>query len=138
MVSISRSAFTLISKSLSALASECLLWRFWPIMMRGMSMSWIMLEIKSHRTKAGNGSKRKGSGPNVFHPSQATVHVKMSKKKQKGKEEKNKDKIIETLYAELERRDKLIDKLKEENMLLLKTSLKSSERLKELEEKLRK
>ena len=62
----------------------------------------------------------------------------MSKKKQKGKEEKNKDKIIETLYAELERRDKLIDKLKEENMLLLKTSLKSSERLKELEEKLRK
>jgi len=41
---------------------------------------------------------------------------------------KDKDKIIETLYTELERRDKKIKKLKEENMLLLKTALKSADK----------
>lgn len=47
---------------------------------------------------------------------------------------KSKDEIIETLYSELERKDKLISKLKEDNMLLMKTALKASERLKKAED----
>jgi hypothetical protein len=38
-----------------------------------------------------------------------------------------KDRIIETLYSELERKDKLIEKLKEENKVLVKTALKNAE-----------
>ena len=48
---------------------------------------------------------------------------------------KSKDKIIETLYEELEKKDKIIDKLKQENLVLMKTALKASERLKRVEEK---
>jgi hypothetical protein len=48
---------------------------------------------------------------------------------------KSKDKIIETLYEELEKKDKIIDKLKQENIVLMKTALKSSERLKKFEDK---
>jgi len=35
-----------------------------------------------------------------------------------------KDKIIDTLYKELKRKDKIIEKLKEENSILIKTALK--------------
>lgn len=56
----------------------------------------------------------------------------MNKKAKK----QDKDKVIETLYAELERKDKQIEKLKEENHILIKTALKNSERLKEIEDRL--
>jgi hypothetical protein len=39
-----------------------------------------------------------------------------------------KDKIIETLYAELERKDKQIEKLREENKVLVRTALKNAEK----------
>jgi len=39
-----------------------------------------MLEIKSHSTKAGKGSKRTALGAKEFHPSQTTVHKKITKK----------------------------------------------------------
>ena len=48
----------------------------------------------------------------------------------------NESEQIETLYKEIERKDKLIEKLKEENSILMKTALKSEERVKELEERL--
>ncbi len=40
----------------------------------------------------------------------------------------DKDKVIETLYKELERKDKLIERLKEENHILMKTALKNAEK----------
>jgi hypothetical protein len=36
----------------------------------------------------------------------------------------DKDKIIETLYSELTRRDKLIEKLREENSVLMRTAIR--------------
>ena len=50
----------------------------------------------------------------------------------------SKDEIIETLYKEIERKDKIIKKLKEENIVLIKTALKTSERQRKAEEELRK
>ncbi|MBN2367555.1 hypothetical protein JXC34_00940 [Candidatus Woesearchaeota archaeon] len=47
----------------------------------------------------------------------------------------DKDKVIKTLYEELKRKDEQIEKLKEENKLLMKTAMKRAEKLKELEEK---
>ena len=44
-----------------------------------------------------------------------------------------KKKIVKTLYAELEQKNKLIEKLKAENKILIKTALKATERLKKLE-----
>ena len=41
---------------------------------------------------------------------------------------KNKDKIIETLYEELKRKNAQIKKLKQENILLMKTALKRAEK----------
>ena len=49
------------------------------------------------------------------------------------KSEEDKDKVIDTLYSELKRKDELIAKLKEENIVLMKTALKVSE--KKLEKK---
>lgn len=46
--------------------------------------------------------------------------------------------IIETLYNEIERKDKEIDRLREENKLLMKTALKAEERAKQTEEILNK
>jgi hypothetical protein len=43
------------------------------------------------------------------------------------KKSDKKDKVIETLYSELERKDKLIEKLREENNVLMKTALKNAE-----------
>jgi hypothetical protein len=43
---------------------------------------------------------------------------------------------IEALYKEIERKDKQIEKLKEENSIIMKTALKAEERLKEMEKKL--
>ena len=39
-----------------------------------------------------------------------------------------KKKVIDTLYEELKRKDKLIEKLKEDNFILVKTALKASEK----------
>lgn len=39
----------------------------------------------------------------------------------------SKDKIIETLYKELERKDKIIEKLKQDNYILMRTALKNAE-----------
>ena len=50
---------------------------------------------------------------------------------------KDKDKVIRTLYSELERLNDLLEKVKEENKILVKTALKASERQKEIEEKLK-
>jgi hypothetical protein len=50
----------------------------------------------------------------------------------------NSEKVIETLYSELERKDKLIEKLKEENQVLIKTALKAENRLKDLEKSFKK
>jgi hypothetical protein len=50
----------------------------------------------------------------------------------------SKDQVIETLYEELERRDKQIQKLKEENLILVKTALKAAEKQKEAEEMINK
>lgn len=44
-----------------------------------------------------------------------------------------KKKTIKTLYDELKQKDKIIDKLKAENKVLIKTALKATERLKKLE-----
>ncbi len=41
---------------------------------------------------------------------------------------KSKDKIIKELYSEIERKDKQLRKLKEENILLMKTALKAADR----------
>ncbi|MCF7872248.1 hypothetical protein K9L97_04400 [Candidatus Woesearchaeota archaeon] len=48
-------------------------------------------------------------------------------------DELSKDEIIETLRAELKRKDLLLDRLKEENGILLKTSIRNAKR--RLEEK---
>jgi hypothetical protein len=40
----------------------------------------------------------------------------------------DKDKIIETLYSELNRRDKMIDKLREENTILMRTAMRREEK----------
>ena len=58
-------------------------------------------------------------------------------KKKKSKTD-NKEKIIETLYAELERKEKIIEKLKEENLVLMKTALKATEKQKQAEEMIKK
>ncbi|MBT4859076.1 hypothetical protein HON49_07955 [archaeon] len=50
--------------------------------------------------------------------------------------EQSKDKIIETLYEELKRKDVVIAKLKEDNKLLMMTAMKATESKKMLEEKL--
>lgn len=50
----------------------------------------------------------------------------------------NESEQIETLYKEIERKDNLIAKLKEENSIIIKAALKSEERVKELEERLMK
>lgn len=44
---------------------------------------------------------------------------------------------METLYKEIERKDRLIEKLKEENNIIMKAALKTEERVKELEERFR-
>lgn len=43
-------------------------------------------------------------------------------------------KEIELLYKEIKKRDKVIDDLKEKNIILLRTSLKKGEELKDMEE----
>jgi len=48
-----------------------------------------------------------------------------------------KDEIIKTLYDELKRKDELIERLKNENSILMKTALKASEKQKIAEEKLK-
>lgn len=45
----------------------------------------------------------------------------------------DKDKVIETLYEEIDRKNKQISKLKEENIILMKAALKRAE--KEIERK---
>ena len=60
-----------------------------------------------------------------------------NKRQAKLKTSKGKDNIIETLYEELDRKNRLIEKLREENVLLMKTALKSAEKLRGLEEKLK-
>jgi len=47
---------------------------------------------------------------------------------------KSKDEIIETLYQEIERKNSEIKKLKEENLILIKTALKASEKQRKAEE----
>ena len=42
-------------------------------------------------------------------------------------------KEIEALHKEIKKRDNIIDELKEKNIILLRTSLKKGERIKELE-----
>ncbi len=41
---------------------------------------------------------------------------------------------IKLLHKEIKKRDKIIDELKEKNIILLRTSLKKGEQLKELQE----
>jgi len=54
------------------------------------------------------------------------LNIKMKKK--------SKDEIIETLYQEIERKNSEIKKLKEENLILIKTALKASEKQRKAEE----
>lgn len=46
----------------------------------------------------------------------------------------SKDKIIETLYSELKRKDQLIANLKQDNLILIKTALKATEKQKRTQE----
>ena len=62
----------------------------------------------------------------------------MAKSNKKAREASEREKIIETLYSEIQRKDKIIDKLQEENSLLMKTALKAAERQRIAEERLRK
>ncbi len=48
------------------------------------------------------------------------------------------NKIIETLYEELKRKDDLIEKLRKDNKILIKTAMKATESKKMIEEKLQK
>ena len=50
----------------------------------------------------------------------------------------DKNKIIETLYEELKRKDDLIEKLRKDNKILIKTAMKATESKKMIEEKLQK
>ena len=50
---------------------------------------------------------------------------------------KSQDKI-KALYDEIKKRDKIIEKLKEENLILLKTSLKRAEELQKMKKALEK
>lgn len=54
------------------------------------------------------------------------------------KKKVDKDKAIKTLYNELERLNTLLEKLKEEKIMLMKTALKATERQKKAEELLSK
>jgi hypothetical protein len=56
----------------------------------------------------------------------------------KGKNVEDYKRIIDTLYKELGRRDKKIDELKEENVVLMKTALRAQDKVKELEDILKK
>jgi hypothetical protein len=47
---------------------------------------------------------------------------------------KTKAEIIKDLYKEIERKDKQIDRLKEENSVLMKTALRAEERLRSLQD----
>ena len=58
----------------------------------------------------------------------------MPNKKSKKKKKVDKNKAIRTLYAELERLNTLLEKLKEEKIMLMKTALKATERQKRAEE----
>jgi len=58
--------------------------------------------------------------------------------KTKKKKKVDKDKAIRTLYAELERLNKLLEQLKEEKTILMKTALKAAERQRKAEELLKK
>jgi len=51
---------------------------------------------------------------------------------------KSQSKEIELLHKEIKKRDKIIDDLKEKNIILLRTSLKKGEQIKELEDLLEK
>jgi len=51
---------------------------------------------------------------------------------------KSQSKEIELLHKEIKKRDKIIDNLKESNVILLRTSLKKGEKIKELEDMLEK
>lgn len=62
-----------------------------------------------------------------------------SQDKLKVKKTKNTDsEKLEALYNEIVKRDKIIDKLKEENIVLLRTSLKKAGEIKQLQELLEK
>ena len=58
--------------------------------------------------------------------------------KTKKKKKVDKDKAIRTLYTELERLNTLLEELKEEKIMLMKTALKATERQKKAEELLSK
>lgn len=45
------------------------------------------------------------------------------------------EKVVETLHEEILKRDKIIDKLKEDNKLLIKTSLKRADAFANIQEK---
>jgi len=64
----------------------------------------------------------------------------MESKKEKTKEELEEElkRLKEFYHAELHRRDKLIDELNESNEILLKASLKSSDKINKLSEALNK
>lgn len=64
----------------------------------------------------------------------------MESKKEKTKEELEQElkRLNEFYHTELKRRDNLIDDLKESNELLLKASLRSSEKINQLSEALKK
>jgi len=51
---------------------------------------------------------------------------------------KSQSKEIELLHKEIKKRDKIIDDLKEKNIILLRTSLKKGKQIKELEDLLEK
>ncbi len=58
--------------------------------------------------------------------------------KTKKKKKVDKDKVIRTLYAELKRLNDLLEQLKEEKTMLMKTALKATERQRKAEELLKK
>ena len=58
--------------------------------------------------------------------------------KTKKKKKVDKDKAIKTLYSELERLNKLLEQLKEEKTILMKTALKAAERQRKAEDLLKK
>ena len=62
----------------------------------------------------------------------------MPNKKSKKKKKVDKNKAIRTLYTELERLNTLLEELKEEKIMLMKTALKATERQKKAEELLSK
>lgn len=54
------------------------------------------------------------------------------------KKKVDKDKAIKTLYSELERLNTLLEQLKKEKTILMKTALKAAERQRKAEQLLRK